>query len=346
MNDNPSKPVTREAVAKAAGVSTGTVSMALRGLSSIRPETRARVEAAAARLGYAANPVAALLAQQGKGGRRQSQLAVGYLVESAHSDSSVLAACAELGLQGHAFRPGAFATPEAASRILWSQGIAGLLVSDHDMPWSEEERQRFEWGRFAVVKLSRGLPDLACHLVRHSAFDYMSMTLTQVVARGYRRIAVLLLRTPSALDDDARFGAVLNFQARKLPPGVTLSWRELPDGAFGYADAGTAAWLRQEQPDAIVVFHWSMIYDLRQMGWDFPGKTALVAVLSSDEKVAKTPLVAGCDERESEHRRRALMLLQDLIARGERGFSAQPMEHVVEPAWMEGETLPPRPALA
>ena len=346
MSNPPNRPVTREAVAKAAGVSAATVSMALRGLPSIRPETRARVEAAAARLGYSANPVAALLAQQGKGRGKQSQLAVGYVAESPLDNSFVLAVCAELGLQGHAFRPSAFASPEAASRILWSQGIVGLMVSDYEMPWSEEERQRFDWGRFSVVKLSRGLPDLACHLVRHSAFDYMAMTLAQVVARGYCRIAMLLMRTSSVLDDDARFGAVLNFQARKLPPGVTLSWRELPDWAADLASTGTADWLRQEQPDAIVVFHWSMIYDLRHMGWDFPGKTGLAAVLGTDERVANTPLVAGCDVRAQEHRRRALMLLQDLVARGERGFAAQPMEHVVEPIWLEGETLPPRAAQA
>ncbi len=85
-----------------------------------------------------------------------------------------------------------------------------------------------------------------------------------------------------------------------------------------------------------------MIYDLREMGWKFPGKTGLAAVLGTNEKFANTPAVAGCDDRAAEHQRRALMLLQDLIARGERGFSAQPMEHVVEPVWVEGETLPPR----
>ncbi|MDX2108878.1 MAG: hypothetical protein SFY80_01420, partial [Verrucomicrobiota bacterium] len=184
----------------------------------------------------------------------------------------------------------------------------------------------------------------ACHLVRHSAFDYMAMTLAQVVARGYRRIAVPLSRTTSVLDDDARFGAVLNFQARKLPPGVTLSWRELPDWSFDHVDAGTGAWLRQEKPDVIVVFHWTKIFELRKMGWTFPGKTGLAAILATDAKVSNTPLVAGCNIQSTEHWRRALLLLRDMVARGERGFPTHPMEHVVEPVWVEGETLPPRRA--
>jgi LacI family repressor for deo operon, udp, cdd, tsx, nupC, and nupG len=49
-------------VAHAAGVSTATVSRALRGLPNVSPETRARVRAAATELGYVASPSAASLA--------------------------------------------------------------------------------------------------------------------------------------------------------------------------------------------------------------------------------------------------------------------------------------------
>jgi LacI family transcriptional regulator, repressor for deo operon, udp, cdd, tsx, nupC, and nupG len=55
-------------VARLAGVSTATVSRALRGLPSVTEETRARVEAAAATLGYVASPTASRLA----GGRSGS----------------------------------------------------------------------------------------------------------------------------------------------------------------------------------------------------------------------------------------------------------------------------------
>lgn len=55
-------------VARLAGVSTATVSRALRGLPIVRPETRDRVQSAAAQLGYVASPSASRLA----GGRSRS----------------------------------------------------------------------------------------------------------------------------------------------------------------------------------------------------------------------------------------------------------------------------------
>ncbi|MGC9420290.1 MAG: LacI family DNA-binding transcriptional regulator, partial [Rhodovulum sp.] len=63
--------VLREDVAAAAGVSVYTVSLAMRGLPGVAASTRARVEEAAARLGYSVNPVAALLARSGRRGKSQ-----------------------------------------------------------------------------------------------------------------------------------------------------------------------------------------------------------------------------------------------------------------------------------
>src|SRR5512139_3088628 len=57
-SEKPSTAVTISDVAALAGVSVGTVSKALNGRGSLRPETRDRVQAAARRLGFQANEAA------------------------------------------------------------------------------------------------------------------------------------------------------------------------------------------------------------------------------------------------------------------------------------------------
>jgi len=324
-------------VARETGVSTFTVSKALSGKAGVASGTRERVEAVAARLGYAINAAASLMGQLRGAPRGGRQLAVAVLAEN-YSSTDFLAPCEELGLQGHWFRPSEFASPEEASRVIWHRGISGLVV--HSEPWSEEGRRRFDWSRFSVVKPSRAMPDIACHLVQHSAFDFMSKTLVQVVRHGYRRLAVLVMRTHSPQDDDARYGALMNFEARKLPPGVTCTWREIEGQSPTHLDARTLAWLRAERPDVIVAYHWTMIYPLREAGFEIPGQVALAAVLGQAEPAPGAPWVSGCDLQSAEMDRRMLIILRDMIGRGERGFSAHPMEHVIEPEWIEGETLP------
>ena len=334
-----SQSATREEVAKEAGVSTFTVSQALRGQAGVAAETRARVEAAAARLGYAINPAASFLARQRSPSGVKRQWAVGYLGGRASTSPDFLKACKEFNLEGNYLPWEEIQSPEATAQMLWNRGISGLLINTADLRWSEEERARFDWSRFSVVKQARTLPDLRCHLVEHNAFDYMSETLRQVVARGYRRLAVILLNTGTDEDEDARYGALMNFHARKLPPGVTCVWREADGGDASHLDARTLEWLREQNPDVIVAYHWVMIFPLRKAGFRIPEEFPMAAVLSDTQRLPGIPIVSGCDTQAMAMMRRSLMILQELIGRGEHGLEWQPVEHMVEPTWIEGETL-------
>lgn len=333
------RPITRDDVAREAGVSGFTVSQALRGQAGVAAKTRARVEAVAARLGYQINPVASLLVRQRSRLSTSRQLVVGQLGGSARNNPEFLVLCKELGLQGHYIPPEELRSPEAASRQLWHRGIVGLSIVPGALPWSQEERHRFDWSRFSLVKGSRLLPDLPCYLVEQNAFDFMAETLRQVVARGYRRLAVLLLDSGSEEDDDARYGALLNFKERKLPAGVTCVWRGAKGGDASVLDARTLTWLRKQRPDVIVAYHWRMIYPLRAAGFRIPEEVAMAAVLGDTEFPPGIPRVSGCDFQLLNMTRDSLLILRDLIGRGERGLARQPMEHVVEPIWIEGETL-------
>lgn len=331
--------ITREEVARAAGVTASTVSLAMRGLAGVAPATRERVLAAAQRLGYAPSVAAAHLASRRHGGGRERYPVV-YLSEDVNSKEGIDEKFPQVGLEAVWRRPSAFASPQAASRQLWQEGFTGVVFHPFKCLWSLEERARFDWGKFSVVKDTRGFADLAFHLVRHSPFDYMEEVLGRTLRAGYQRVAVLLMESDSARDDDARFGAMLNWRERKLPEGAELRWRFIPGNSPSVLDAGTLEWLRAEPTDAVILYHWVMIYPLLQAGWKVPGDLAAVAVLATHLRYDGIPLVSGCDVAHGELKLRIARLLRDLILRGERGFPEQPMELVVEPRWIEGETLP------
>ncbi len=343
----PPTKVTQADIAREAGVSSFTVSQALRGQIGVSPDTMQRVKSVAERLGYSTNSAAALLARHRhrKDGAIPGQLTVARLVKQSHEEKFFQQACAAAGFEGRSFLVSEFSEAAAASRHLWQTGVNGLLVARDMLPWEGREIAQFDWSRFSVVKTQRDADrELRFHVVRHSPFDYMKMALEQVVARGYRRIAVLLFHSVSEHDNLARLGALLAFREKRLPGNAHLEWRELQcdTPGMGSINVGVAAWIRRFRPDVLLAYHWAMIYALQATGVWVPGKMGLAAVLATSEEIPGIPRIAGCDIQSREINRRAISLLGELILHGEKGFARQPREDVVEPVWRDGETLPLR----
>lgn len=331
-------------MAREAGVSVFTVSMALRGRAGVAAETRKRVEAVAKKLGYQPSGAAAFLAQR-RAGKGTKRILVGYLMEVPSNEPDFFAACEERGLEGRFVSVLNYRSPEQALRVLWQEGYEGLLLATgpHKAPfWGQAER--FDWGKFAVVKLSRGLPHLAFNLVRHSAFDFMMTTLEEMWERGYRKLAVVLHTSSSLRDDQARLGAVLAFAEQHTgEAGFACEWRRQPATDFGsvIVDRVCVAWLRERRPEAVIMDLDPMVRDLIRAGMEVPGEIAAAAVITNlIERKWDGVVVCGCDHRGRERYREALRLLEQQILSGQRGLVERPQEVVVEPQWVDGETAP------
>lgn len=335
-------PVTLTEVARHAGVSLGAASLALRGQTGVSTETRQRVLQAAAQLGYVPDAAAAALAARRGSGALCRKLRVAYLTAAEPPGQDAFRqACAAFGIEGQRISPRQFPSARVAARALYQQGFAGLILDEPSL-WEPAEVGQFSWQKFALVKLSRGRADLPCHVVRHSAFDYMDTTLREVARRGYRRLAVLLYRSICERDNDARLGALLAFAARPRQPQLVCQWRELSD--LRQLDPRTVSWLRRFRPDAIVAFHWQLLPVLRSLGYRWPGPVGFAAVLSTRRPPAGLPAISGCDADEQQGMNRAVETLVRLFTHGQRGFPSFPIEHVIEPCWLDGDTLPARGA--
>jgi len=328
--------LTRKDVAEAAGVSVTTVSDALTGKARVAASTREHVLKVSARLGYRPNVAASLLASQKSMGG--SSLLVASISDRPYEGRCFNLLSEALGLSGLRVHDSEFRSPRQMLDVLYARGVHGLLVKFRHWPWTKEETLQAGWERFSVVKINRTFESMAFHLVRHSPFDYMHRTLQRVLSHGYERVAVLLPELYQYETDDwARLGAVA--AAVESYKDRQIFWRYSKQMDSNRVDPELMDWLNKHQPDALIVFHFSEIVSLVKAGLRIPGDFFAAAVISVDKPIDGFR-ISGNDGAEEELLQRGLSMLKELIGRGERGLPALPVEHVVEPRWLEGDTLP------
>jgi len=326
-------------VAEHAGVGYGTASRALANGSKVSVQARDRVLRSAQILGYRRNTVAGLLGARRKASEKK--LKVSFIGEAGPTERLIKNRCHLSGLQYDHIHPERFSQPHSLLRTLKNRGTDGLIVDFRNLPWTEASAKEADWSGFAVLKFGRIFPSLPFDLIRHSAFDYMRTALFHIRAAGARRIAVLLSESGVPEDDDARQAALLLARERWRSMGIRIFSREWQAEKMKIADKDCLEWLRTQNPDVILGLSWALLFPLLEAGWRIPEETGFVSILlsSTAQQHSPLPLVSGCQTQEKEMVRRAVGLLLDKLGRGDLGFPESQVEHVVEPAWFEGNTL-------
>src|SRR5581483_9373017 len=201
--NSPSPAPTLRSIARAAGVSLGTVSLALRNNPQTARATRARVQAIAARLGYRPDPqVAKLMSYLQQRRRRPRAGALAYVTAFAERDvwresstwtsyfEGAAAQAESLGYRlEHFWLRAAGMSEQRLSRILHHRGIEGLLIAP--VPRTQR-RMTLEWPRFSTVAFGYSLHEPRVHRVVHNHFHTMSMATAELRARGYERIGLVI----------------------------------------------------------------------------------------------------------------------------------------------------------
>lgn len=330
-------------IAKETGFSISTISSALSGRGRVAPKTAAAIRKAAEALGYRGNAAAALLAAQKQQNRnKNSQMKIAWIAPHPMRASleGFSSACNELGYEGDWVNPHDYPSAKAMVRILYNRGYSGGIFSSIFSPWSEDELLEADWSLLSMVKLTRIFPRLCFHLVRHSAFDYMIFLLHEMQARGYRRIAALLIDSGAMDDEYARIGALLAFREEFTAVAGSLAFRRLPGAKVPEAlDEDTRDWLESWQPDAVVGFPHDWIVPLRGAGYRIPESLAYATPYSSLHFQNAVP-TSGCDPQQEVAASRAVRLLHTLIQRGERGMTNSFLQDVIIPKWLDAGTLP------
>ena len=189
MTDRSSRRVTLADVARKTGVSTITVSRALRRPEMVSEEVRTRIMAAVDALGYLPDPAARTLAS------RRSEV-IGVLIPSVTNAvfSGVLTGIYDtvagtpwtVQLGNTRYLP---QTEEALIRVFLSQHPAGLIVAGIDQ--SAPARAALERADCPVVQIMELGPDPVDQLVGFSHRDAARAATEHLLAQGYRRPAFL-----------------------------------------------------------------------------------------------------------------------------------------------------------
>ncbi|MEX2382378.1 MAG: LacI family DNA-binding transcriptional regulator [Opitutales bacterium] len=256
MTPSPQR-ITLDDIAREAGVSKNTVSVALRNRPGVGEETRARIRAIADKLGYRPNPMISALMRDLRGrqpGAPVINLAFLHVFEDPgewenrrYVKETFMGAERRATQLGYHLSPlwigQADLSPKRIHGILQARGVEGLLLA----PLPENIKHlHLHWEPYAVATLGYSLMrpavDRACTHMRHS----LEVTVRELRKLGYRRIG-LVISPESDRRTDYAWTAAHAVQV-SLHPKLFCP----PMIAHDVDPKALSAWLQTERPDVVI----------------------------------------------------------------------------------------------
>lgn len=331
-------------VAQAAGVSTMTVSRALRNQPYVAEDTARRVREAAVRLGYRPNPlVAALMVQLRQNRPIADAGTLAYVTAFSppsawRNNASLLrlhagaaTRAAELGFHMEEFAWHSLPEGRKPADVLAARGIAGLLLAPVPLPPPVLD---LRWEEFSVVTIAHSLPVPDVHRVSNHQFDTLQQAFHRLRERGYRRIGLALPRS-----NDERVGHLWSGANAICQASVPIREQVAPFLPRNWSDAALTGWLRRTHPDAVMSPLSIVRERMEALGIRVPSQMGFASLDLNDPTTE-----AGMDQNRELVGRAAVDVLAGLLMHNERGIPAYPHSTLVKGRWVDGPSAAPRSA--
>ena len=318
------------------GLNESTVSRALRSDPRIPLQTRKRVEEACDRLGYRPNSlISELAAARWRVGKASKGTSIAYIdrrpsavVGAGGMEVFIREQATRLGYELSVFPLHQFSNSAQLQRVLRNRGITDVILGAA----FDERRLDLDWEKLICVQLMPGHFPLPLHSVVRDQFSAVVLAWEKAVSRGYERIGIVLLdHTVRLMDDVVRLSA-----AKACQQELYSHLPALPIFRYTYADhreSQFARWVRAVRPEVIVGFSGSH----RVIYWTKFGRQIPYISLHS-----AGPPVSGILGDEAQSAREAVNLLHFCRRTHQWGIPEKRIDHVMEPSWFEGSTLPMR----
>lgn len=334
-------------IARAAGVSKNTVSLALRGDPQIPPATRERIERIAHDFGYQKNATMAhLMAELRRTKKPRVQSTLALLNANADREAfrrhptvpTYVTGCQRRADQlGYAVDEFWLHDPQLdgarLNKILRSRGIRGAIVvglmRENVLPASFAET----WKEFPIVVTGVRTHDpalsFACtdhHILALRAYE-------KALALGYGRPALVLDEEIDRLVD-GRFSAGVSVASRNRPAKAqTRPFYQVREAMK--EPAIFARWFAREKPDVLLTLYNVVHSWLREMNLKVPADVGLIQL----EWRASSPEWAGMDQHNDVVGEAAVEMLVSMIHRHEIGVPEFPRATLVGSTWKDGKTV-------
>lgn len=341
-------PSSLQAVAKAARVSTMTVSRVLHDSTQVAPATRRAVQQALRLLGYKPDPhIARLMARVRSYRHRNPGAVIGVVRDEVLKDDLHDPAYQYVSLDDirrRATRHGYLAeefvlggrgfTPTRMNSILRARGVEGLIISPQS---SRSISSQLDYAPFAAVTFGYGLATPALHRASTNMTQGIMDAADQLRRRGYRRISIAITPWIDARANHTYSGAMLHWQ-QQIPPRDRVPPLVFPENNPATGEAAFCAWVKKYRPDGIISFHiYVPDWLTKSLGRHLPDDVGLVAHDWTDQMQG----LAGIYHRRPFVAAAGVDLIATQLMQNERGIPEVPHQVLVPPAWIEGPSIRP-----
>lgn len=334
-------------IARRAGVSKNTVSLALRNDPQLPLATRHRLQRLAKSMGYQKNPTVAHLMAQLRVSRRPGFKACLALVNAnldlkAFTKHPTVPTYVE-GCRRRAAQLG-YSLDEfwlhdenldgpKLNKILRSRGIRGIIVVGLMQKNRLPERFLSTWEQFPTVVTGVRTVEPALSFASADQYTLAKHAIEKALELGYRRPALVL---DHVIDDlvEGRFSAGVLIAQQALPVADRLK----PFYLVKEAQSNPAlfqSWLKKEKPDAILTLYNVVKKWLEVSGRYAPREIGLIQL----EWRKEHPEWAGMNQHNDIVGEAATEMVVSQIHNNESGLPAFPRATLVENSWVNGQTV-------
>jgi DNA-binding LacI/PurR family transcriptional regulator len=332
--------VTLRDVAEKIGMHFSTVSLALRGDARIAEETRKRVCATAAEMGYRPDAMLSALSSFRHGRVKGFVGTTGYLVtepadrilsrRDGHADAlrSAREESERVGMKLDVINVNqAGMAPGRVTSLLDARGIRGLILAPLPTPGAFIS---LPWERFSCVALGYSVTEPGFHRACLHQARTMRGLLRALRGLGYERIGLIMELSADLRTDHHFLGSYLAEAQLQSPEK-----RVAPLLAESHSAAGVRAWFDSERPDCVVGCEPRHHALMLEAGVSIPDECGFSLVGVSEA----TRAYAGMNERWDVLGESAVSMLLSLLRANDQGIPDYPRFSLVEGRWVWGPTV-------